>query len=165
MPEIFEQLGLDAALLISQIVNFVLLMLLLRKFAYTPVLNILQKRADMIEKSLKDAKRIEEELKNAEETKVAEIQKAKEEAQKIIKEAYGAAQANSEKSIEETRKKTQDIVSKAKAEIQEEKERSVKEAEREIGELAIRIAEKIIKKNLDNETQKKLAEETLSKIR
>jgi F0F1-type ATP synthase membrane subunit b/b' len=41
----------------------------------------------------------------------------------------------------------------------------VKEAEREIGDLAIQIAEKIIKRNLDSDTQKKLAEETLSKIR
>jgi len=165
MPEIFEKLGLDAALLISQIVNFVLLMLLLRKFAYGPILKVLQDRSDKIEKSLEQAKKIEEELKNTEETKITEIKKAKEEAQGIIKEAYDVAQVNSEKAIEETRTKTQDIVAKAKTEIQEEKVKSVKEAEREISDLAIQIAEKIIKKNLDNDTQRKLAEETLSKIK
>lgn len=163
--ELFTKLGINGALLISQIVNFVLLILLLKKFAYTPVLKTLKDRSDKIEKSLADAKRIEEELKNTEETKITEIKKAKEEAQKIIKDAYDTAQTNTEKAVEETRKKTQDIVNKAKAEIQDEKEKSVKEAEKEIADLAIRIAEKIIKKNLDAETEKRLAEETLSKIR
>lgn len=165
MPEIFTKLGLDSALLISQMVNFILLMLLLRKYAYAPVLKMLEERSQKIEKSLADAKRIEEELKNTEETKIAEIRKAKEEAADIIKKSYDTAQANSDKSIEETRKKTQEIVAKAKEEIQSEKEKSVKEAEKQIADLAIQIAEKIIKKNLDEKTEKKLAEETLSKIR
>jgi len=165
MPEIFEKLGLNAALLISQIVNFVLLILLLKKFAYGPILKVLQERSDKIEKSLEQAKKIEEELRNTESTKIEEIKKAKEEAQKIIKESYETAETNSQKSIEETRRKTQEIVQKAKEEIQEEKEKSVKEAEREIGDLAIQIAEKIIKKNLDDESQRKLADETLSKIK
>lgn len=165
MPEIFEKLGLNGALLISQIVNFALLILLLKKFAYGPVLKMLNDRSEKIEKSLKEAKQIEEELRDTEKTKVAEIKKAKEEAAEIIKKAYDVAQTNADKAIEETRKKTQDIVAKAKTEIQDEKTKSVKEAEREIGELAILIAEKIIKKNLDSATQQKLAKETLSKIR
>lgn len=165
MPEIFAKLGLDSALLISQIVNFVLLLLLLKKFAYTPVLKMLSDRSEKIEKSLAEAKKIEEELKNTEETKIAEIKKAKTEAAEIIKKAYDTAQVNAEKAIDDTRKKTQDIVTKAKEEIQSEKEKSVKEAEKEIADLAIQIAEKIIRKNLDSDTEKKLAEETLSKIR
>jgi F-type H+-transporting ATPase subunit b len=163
--EIFESLGINGALLISQIVNFVLLIVLLKKFAYTPVLKMLSDRSDKIEKSLADAKRIEEELRNTEETKIAEIKKAKEEAAEIIKKAFETAQMNSEKTLDETRRKTQEIVAKAKEEIKDEKEKSVKEAEREIADLAISIAEKIIKKNLDAATEKKLAEETLSKIR
>jgi F-type H+-transporting ATPase subunit b len=163
--ELFTKLGINGALLISQIVNFVLLIVLLRKFAYTPVLKMLNDRSDKIEKSLQDAKRIEEELKNTEETKVAEIRKAKEEAAELVKKASETAQINSEKTLDETRKKTQEIVAKAKEEIKEEKEKSVKEAEKEIAGLAIQIAEKIIKKNLDTATEKKLAEETLSKIR
>lgn len=163
--ELFTKLGINGALLISQIVNFVLLIVLLRKFAYAPVLRMLNDRSDKIEKSLQDAKRIEEELKNTEETKVAEIKKAKEEAAEIVRNASEIAQANSEKTLDETRKKTQEIVAKAKEEIREEKEKSVREAEKEIAGLAIQIAEKIIKKNLDTASEKKLAEETLSKIR
>lgn len=163
--EIFSKLGINGALLISQIVNFVLLIILLKKYAYGPVLKMLNDRAEKIERSLKEAKKIEEELKNTEETKVAEIRKAKEEAAEIVKKSYDVAQANAEKTIDETRKKTQEIVAKAKEEIQDEKEKSVKEAEKEIADLAIQIAEKIIRKNLDGAVEKKLAEETLSKIK
>lgn len=163
--EIFSKLGIDGALLISQIVNFVLLMLLLKKFAYAPVLKMLSDRSDKIEKSLADAKRIEEELKNTEETKVKEIRKAKDEAAEIVKKSYETAALNEQKAIEDTKRKTQEIVQKAKDEIQSEKEKSVKEAKQEIAALAIQIAEKIIKKNLDADTEKKLAEETLAKIK
>lgn len=163
--EIFEKLGINGALLISQTVNFVLLIILLKKFAYGPVLKMLNDRAEKIAQSLQDAERIEAELKNTEETKVKEIRKAKEDAADIVKKAHEAAAANEQKAIEETRKKTQDIVQRAKEEIQDEKEKSVREAKDEITGLAIQIAEKIIKKNLDVETQNKLAEETLSKLK
>jgi F-type H+-transporting ATPase subunit b len=165
MPEIFEKLGLDAALLISQIVNFLLLIILLKKFAYKPVLNMLSERAEKIEQSLRQAEKIEKELKNTETEKLKEINKAKEEAKKIIEEALIIAQNNTNKSLEETKAKTKEIVNKAKEEIQSEKEKSIKEAEREIAVLAIEIAEKILKKNLDGDAEKKLADETLSKIR
>lgn len=158
-------MGLNGALLISQIVNFVLLIILLKRFAYEPVLKMLEERSDKIAKSLEEAKRIEEELKNTEETKISEIRKAKEEAQDIVKKAYETATINEQKSIDETKRKTQEIVQHAKEEIQREKDKSVREAKEEISELAIQIAEKIIKKNLDADTQKKLAEETLSKIK
>lgn len=163
--EIFEKLGINGALLISQIVNFVLLMLLLKKYAYGPVLRMLEERSQKIAKSLEDAERIEEELKNAEETKAQEIRKAKEEAAAIVKQAYETAAQSEQKAIDDTKRKTQEIVTKAKEEIQSEKEKSVKQAEQEIADLAIRIAEKIIKKNLDSDAEKKLAEETLAKIR
>lgn len=163
--EIFEKLGINGALLISQIVNFLLLVLLLKKYAYGPVIKMLEERSDKIEKSLADAKRIEEELKDTEETKVREIRKAKEEAAELVKQAYEIAAANEQKSLEETKLKTQEIVTRAKEEIQREKDKSVREAKEEIGSLAIEIAEKIIRKNLDEATSKKLAEETLNKIK
>lgn len=165
MPEIFEKLGLDVALLISQIVNFLLLIILLKKFAYKPVLNMLSVRAEKIEQSLKQAEKIEQELKNTETEKLKEINKAKEEAKKIVEEALVIAQDNTNRSLEETKKKTKEIVDKAKEEIQREKDKAVEEAEKEIAGLAIDIAEKILKKNLDSEAEKKLADETLSKIR
>ena len=164
MLEIFENLGLNYKLIIAQSVNFVLLLLILQRLAYKPVLKMLKDRSDKIEKSLKQEKKIEEELKNTEEIKLAEIKKTKEEAQVIIKEAHETAQKRSQESIEKTEIKTQEIIDKAKKEIISEKERSIRAAKKEIADVSIQIAEKIISSEIDKNKQKDLIDNTLGKI-
>ena len=164
MPEIFEKLGLDHKLIIAQIVNFVLLLIILQRLAYKPVLKMLKDRTDKIDKSLRQAKKIEEELKNTEETKLAEIKKAKKESQEIIKEAYDISEKKSQESIERTKTKTQEIVEKAKQEIKAEKESSIQEAKKEIADISIQIARKVIGKNIDENKQKDLVDDVLKKV-
>ena len=165
MPEIFEKLGLDGKLIIAQVVNFVLLLIILQKLAYKPVLKILKERSEKIEKSIKQAEKIEKELKNTEETKLVEIEKAKEEAQKIIKKAIESSEKKSQETVERIKIKTQEVVEKAKQEIRLEKENSIKEAKAEITDIALQIATKIIGNNIDDSRQKKLVDKTLSKIK
>jgi len=164
MPEIFTKLGLDYKLIIAQAVNFVLLLIILQRLAYKPVLKMLKDRSDKIEKSLKQAKRIEEELKNTEKTKLAEIKKAKKEASKIIKEARETSEQKTQEVLEKTKVKTQEIVEKAKLEIKAEKEKSIKETKKEIAEISILIAKKIMGSDIDEDKQRKLIDETLAKM-
>jgi len=165
MSEIFEKLGIDAKLLIAQIVNFVLLLIILQYVAYKPILKMLKERTEKIDKSLKQALKIQEELKNTEETKFSEIKKAKEEAQKIVKEAHEAAEKKSLEAIEKTKEKTKEIVEKAKLEIKAEKDNTIREAKKEIVQLSIEIAKKVIGDSIDEENEKKSINETLSKIK
>ena len=164
MLEIFEKLGLDYKLIIAQSVNFVLLLLILQRLAYKPLLKMLKDRSDKIEKSLKQAKKIEEELKNTEETKLVEIKKAKQEAGTIIKEAHETAEKRSQEAIENTKIKAQEILDKTKKEIISEKERSVEEAKKEIADVSIQIAEKIISGKIDKNEQKDLIDDVLKKV-
>jgi F-type H+-transporting ATPase subunit b len=164
MPEIFEKLGIDYRLIIAQVVNFVLLLVVLQRLAYKPVLKMLNDRTEKIEKSLKQAQKIEEELKNTEETKIAEIKKAKEEAQKIIKEAQDIAEKKSLEALERTKLKTKEIVENAKQEIRFEKEKSVTEAKKEIADVSILIAKKIIGGNIDKNKEKDLIDNVLRKV-
>lgn len=164
MPEIIDKLGIDPKLLIAQIVNFVLLLVILQRVAYKPILKMLNERSEKIEKSLKQAQKIEEELAKTEETKIAEIKKAKEEAQRIIKEAYETAEKKSLETLGKTKAKTQEIVEKAKLEIKAEKKNAVEEAKGEIAELSIQIAKKIIGNNISESAEKKLISDVLGKI-
>ena len=164
MLEIFSKLGLDYKLIIAQAVNFVLLLIILQRLAYKPILKMLNDRTEKIDKSLKQAEQIKEELKKTEETKLAEIKKGKEEYQKIIKESQEIAERKSQESIEKTRIKTQEIVENAKMEIKAGKEKSVKEAKKEITDISILIAKKIIGNNLNEKEQKEIANDILSKI-
>lgn len=165
MPEIFEKLGIDGKLIIAQIVNFVLLLIILQKVAYKPVLKMLKERSEKIEKSIKQAEKIEKELKNTEKIKLAEIKKAKEEAQKIINEAIKSSEKKSQEAVEKIKIKTQEVVEMAKREIRLEKENSIKEAKKEISDIALQIATKIIGNNIDDSRQKKLVDKALSKIK
>ncbi|MCK5413726.1 MAG: F0F1 ATP synthase subunit B [Candidatus Pacebacteria bacterium] len=165
MPEIFEKLGLDPKLLIAQVVNFVLLLVILQKIGYKPILKMLNDRTEKIEKSLKQAKKIEEELQNTEETKIAEIKKAKIESQEIIKEANELAEKKSQEMIEKTKVKTQEIVASAKQEIQAEKESSITEAKKEIADISVQIAKKIIGNNFDENREKEAVSDILTKIK
>lgn len=165
MPEIFEKLGLDGKLIIAQIVNFILLLIILQKLAYRPVLKMLEERSKKIEKSLKQAEKIEKELKNTEEIKLSEIKKAKEESQKIINEAIKSSEKKSQEALEKIKIKTQDVVERAKREIRLEKENSIKEAKKEIVDLVIQTTRKIIGNSINEENQKKLINETLSKMK
>ncbi len=165
MPEIFEKLGLDLKLLVAQAVNFILLLVILQKIGYKPILKMLNDRTEKIEKSLKQAKKIEEELQNTEETKIAEIKKAKIESQEIIKQANELAEKKSLEMIERTKTKTQDIVASAKQEIQAEKEVSVAEAKKEIADISVQIAKKIIGNNFDENKEKEAISDILSKVK
>jgi len=164
MLEIIEKLGLDWKLIIAQAVNFFLLLIILQRLAYKPVLKMLKDRTDKIEKSLEQTKQIAEELKNTEEARIIEIKKAKEEAEVIIKNAYETAKKSSQESIENTGIKAQEILEKTKKEIIAEKERSVKEAETEIANISVQIAEKIISSKIDKNQEKELIDDVLSKI-
>ncbi|MCK5084439.1 MAG: F0F1 ATP synthase subunit B [Candidatus Pacebacteria bacterium] len=164
MPEIFTKLGIDYKLIIAQAVNFILLLVILQRLAYKPVLKMLKERTDKIDKSIKQAQKIEEELKNTEEMKIAEIKKGKEEYQKTTKKAQEIAERKSQEAMERTRIKTQEIVENAKMEIRNEKEKSVKDAKKEIADISILIAKKIIGNNLNEKEQKKIADDVLRKI-
>jgi F-type H+-transporting ATPase subunit b len=164
MPEIFTKLGIDYKLIIAQAVNFILLLVVLQRLAYKPVLKMLNDRTEKIDKSLKQAQKIGEELKNTEETKIVEIKKAKEEAQKIIKEAQDSAEKKSLETLEKTKLKTKEIVENAKQEIRSEKEKSVAEAKKEIADISVLIAKKIIGGNIDKNKEKDLIDNVLRKV-
>ncbi len=165
MPEIFTKLGLDVKLIVAQAVNFILLLIILHRVAYKPILSMLQKRADTIDKSLKQAKKIEEELQRTEENRKKEMKKAREEYRALIAEAEETGKRKKEEMAEEAIKKTREIVTKAKEEIRSEKEKSVMEARQEIADLAIEISKKIIGRNIDEEKEKELVKESLRKIK
>ena len=103
-------------------------------------------------------------MKKTEETNLIEIKKGKEEYQKIVKGAQEIAERKSQETIEKTKTKTQEIVDSAKQEIRSEKEKSVEEAKKEITDIAIQIAKKIVGNNLDGEKQKEIANDILRKI-
>lgn len=161
MGELISKLGIDWRLLIAQIVNFLILLGILYKFLYKPVLAMLEKRTSTIKKSLEDAKKIEENLKAAEAARDAKIMEAREESRKIVEKARGLAEAQSNEIVAKGKAAVEAVVKQSKEHIVAEKTKMLEDAKGKISELVFAATEKILREKLNEKSDKKLIEEAL----
>lgn len=157
MGELIEKLGIDGKVLIAQIINFGILLIVLYKLLYKPILDVLERRKKTIEKSLKDAADISKRMEHAEVEIGMKLTEAKREASRILEESRKAAEEERQKRKEETAKEIQDMREKVRAEIEEEKRGIINEARQEIGSLVVELSEKVIRKNLDKNEEEAIA--------
>jgi len=86
-----EALGINPTLFIAQLINFLLLIFILRALLYRPIMNLLNERTKRIEESVRDAEKVREQLANARRDYEAEIAKARQEAARIVAQAQERA--------------------------------------------------------------------------
>lgn len=143
-----DALGISGGLLVSQIVNFLLLMVILRMVLYRPVLNMLEARRERIAQSMKDAERASAAAGEAEQEKAKVLEEARREAQEI------RAQANrdAEKIAQEVRSRAEtesgEIRMKAQAEAQAQLDTALADANKQIADLAILATEQLLGREL-----------------
>ncbi len=161
MAEIFETLGINWPSLLAQFINFGLLLILLRLVAYKPVMNMLDKRAEKIKESMEHAETVKKRAEEADVEVAKRIDEASQEGQKIIKQAMEAGEAAKVKARQEARVEAQALVEKAKVEIQRERAEAVEELRKEVSDLAILAAGKVVSRSLDKEAHRKVIDEIL----
>lgn len=159
--ELLEKLGIDWRLLIAQLVNFVILLAVLHKFAYKPLLKLLQERSEKIEKSLADAKRIEENLAVSQKEQQRIIGEAEREASRVRELAVERAEKQGEELLERTRHQAEDIIAKSRQQIEAHKQQMVHDAERELAGLVTAACEKVLADVMDQNIERRLAEKTV----
>ena len=154
---------LDPGLFIWTILTFLLLLTVLAKFAWKPLLKMLKDREEMIRNSLDDAEKAQAELArlNAEGEEI--INKARSEAQEILSQGKASASKMKEDTLNDAKEKAKSITDDAQKQIQVEKEKAIAEIKGEVVNLSLSVAEKLIKKNLSPEDNKALIDESLSK--
>ena len=162
MDSLINTFHIDWKLMLAQLVNFVLVFYVLRRFALKPLMKVMKARSAEIEKGLKDAESIRQKLAEAEGTKAEIITQAKKEAQGIVEKTYIAAERLKADKMRETRIRMDEMVTKTKSDLEFEKKKIVGEAKNEIVGLVIGASEKLLEKNLDTETNRKFVEKTLS---
>jgi len=142
--KLFEALGLNWKILLAQFINFGILVWVLYKFGYGPILDFIDKRREKIEKGLKNAKLVEEKLEKAKEEEKEIITSAKKEAQKIVNSSTELAKKNQEEIIRKAEEEAQRILQSSEKKAQQEKERIINEAKGEVADLAILATKKIM---------------------
>lgn len=158
-----ELLTPGIGLIFWQVVIFLLLVVLLGVFAWSPILDSLKIREESIEEALRSADEAREEMSKLQADNEKLLVKAREERDVLLKEAAKIAGQLKDEAKEDAKKITAKLIEDAKASIISEKEAALKEVRNQVAELSVEIAEKLIRKSLgDEKSQKTLVDEFLA---
>ncbi len=155
----------DPGLYIWSIVIFLVLAFLLMKFAWKPLLAMLEKREDNIRQSLLDAEKARDELVNVKEDTEKLLSEARNESQAIVAAGKKTAERMKDEIVEKAQSKSEALLVDAKKQIEIEKDRAIADVKAEVVNLSIEVAKKLIRKNLTKEDNLKLINESLSSIK
>ncbi len=156
---------LDPGLFIWTILTFLVLFFLLKKFAWTPILQALESREEEIRSSLEDAEKARNELVNLNDESEKILAKARSEAQQIRLEAKSSAEKIKADIRSKAEEESKRILDDAQNQIQVEKDKAISEIRQEVVSLSILVAEKVIGKNLSIDDNEKLIKDSLEKLR
>jgi F-type H+-transporting ATPase subunit b len=159
-----ETFGWNPRLFFSQVISFVIVALLLRRFAYKPILNVLEERRRRIEEGQLNAEKIKRQLDEAEKRYSEILAKANADAQKMIDEARESSAHLAERKQQEAIAAAEQIIAKAREASAIEHERTMESLKQELGRLVVDTTAKVTGKVLTPEDQQRLQEEALSQL-
>lgn len=158
-----EQLGISWALLLAQLFNVILLVWLLTRFLYQPVLKMLNERTRRIQESLQDAERVKEQLANAQRDYEAELAKARQEAAGILAQAQERAKVQEAEIIAQARVEADRIRVEAREQAERERDQLLRDLKGQMAELVTRTAERVLNAEL-RQNHDRLIEESLANL-
>ncbi len=162
--KIADQVGVNGPKLLAQVILFLIVALVLKKFAFAPVQNILEERQKKIELSLADAEKIKKNLKEAEIEKNRILTEASTKADQIIEEARTSAEKVAEKKIQDAVSQAEGIIKKAHEATVLEKDKMLKDLKSHVGKLVVMTTEKVVGKTLTSDDQSRLSQEATAQI-
>ena len=145
---------------------FIGLLFMLRKFAWKPILDAVNDRETSIKDALASAEAARDEMKNLQSDNQRILKEARAEKESLLKEARATRSELINNAKEEAQVEAQKILSQAQDAIQSEKRAAVKELREQVGSIAMEIAEKVLKKELENkDRQLELVDQLLQDIK
>ena len=156
-----EALGFHWPSLIAYLLNFTILLIVLSKFAYKPILKILDDRSSNIKDSLELADKVREESAQQQAQLDDQLVEARNQGQAIIEDARSAAEKLSDQEREKSKKDAEEFLVKAKNDIERERDSAMDELRSNFGGLAVSAAEQIIQRSLDENTHKDIIDNVL----
>ena len=150
-------------LLFWQVVIFILLVVLLSKFAWKPILASLKEREESIQKALESAEKAKIEMASLKSDNEKLLKEAREERDQILRIARDAANRIHDEAQVAAKKNADRIIEDAKAIIQTEKQAALRDVKAQVALFSLAISEKLIKKNLSEDKQQKEVVDTYIK--
>lgn len=162
--EILKNFGVQPTLLFGQIVNFLVILFLLRKFFFGKIVQALDERKKKIEESLENADLIEKRLAETEEKSAKIIENSQKQAQVLIDQAKVESQNIANQAVTDARATMEETIKSAQNQIQAQKEQMQKELQEETLTLISAVVEKVLGKNLKNTQKEALTKQAIGEL-
>jgi F-type H+-transporting ATPase subunit b len=162
--ETVNLLAPNAGLMFWTLIIFIVLLVILARFAFKPLTAAVEAREAALQKAIDDAKKDRDDAAKllAEQTKALDAARA--EAQRVIAESRTTGEKLRNDMLEQTKHQQHELLERARAEIDNERKRAIADLRREAVELAVAGASKVIERNLDDQTNRKLVESFLATV-
>ncbi len=160
--ENIAKLGLNLPWLIAQIVNFVLILLILRAFAYKPILNMLETRKRKIQESLEYAEKVKADAAAQQSDFERRIDEARRQASQASQAATQVAEKEKERILAEARQEAEQIKAQAREQVNLERRQMVSELREQVVNLSMLAAQRVIGASLDESRSRQLVNDFLT---
>ena len=157
-----SQLGLNLPVLVAQLINFFVLLILLRIFLYRPILEMLDRRSQRIREGLAAAEQSKEQAAEAEQEVARQLDEARRQGQTLVAQAQEASTRIQDEARNQARREAEQLLERARNEIQLERDQAIAELRKEFADLTVRAAEKVISQSLDRQAHQRLIDEVLA---
>lgn len=165
MGDAVEALGLNLPQLIAQIVNFFILLFILRLLLYKPILRMLDERRQRIAEGLNAAEIARAEAAQSQANMQAQLEEARKESQGVIANAQEIANRIQAEAREQANRDREAALERARTEIQLERDRALAELRGEFADITVLAAERVIGQSLDKQAHQRIIDETLAESR
>ncbi len=157
-------LDVNPGLILWTVVTFVILLFILKKVAWKPILNSLDEREKFIRESLEKAEVAQKEAEKLIQDNRSSIAKAEEEAQKVVAQGREYGEKLKAQLLDESKAEAKKLIDNAKAEIERKNQEAFNNIKDQVAEIAINAAEKIIRENLDKEKNTQLVNKLIDEL-
>lgn len=155
---------INPGLVFWTVITFILLLLILKKVAWKPILTALNQRETAIRESIEKAEKARDEAQRILYENQSNLAKAEEESKKIIEQGRIYAEKLKEQLIKESKDQAQKILNEASAEIERKKEETFGELKTQIADLVIQTTEKVLGETVDKKVHKRIADKYINEI-
>lgn len=156
--------GLRGDIFAAQLVNFLIVLLVLWRFAYKPIMRMLEEREAKIAKSVADADAIAVRVADLEREREAVITAARKEAQEVMMTAALQSEERKNEMVEAAKREVERVIQKSKEQMTVEREAMLRDVRKDIVDIAMKAAARIIHTDMDEKKSQSLAEEVVRKM-
>ena len=150
--------------MIIQLITFIILLALITKFAWKPLMNVMQEREQHIASEIDQAEQSNQEAKRLMNEANDELKNTRQNAQQIIDDANETAKNQQADLIKAAKEEAARIKENARLEIEQERDKAIHALQTQVGSLSVQIASKVIEKELSETEQEKLINDYLEKV-